>query len=133
MALKMEKIISTPEVGSEYSFSNQEAGNCENCGENFQKPLFTTIYSGEALKEYYACPRCLSKIINSDIVKMDKIKQPEIPKKEEAKPKTVEAEDAQDSIPGCKNTIGFLKRKPKDTPIPEECFICSKMIECMAY
>ena len=134
MSLEMENPVSTIEVGNEhYSPLNLEAGNCENCGENFQKPLFTTNYSEKDLKEYYACPRCLSKIMVVDIQKKDKIEQQENPKKEEVKPEPIKVEDKQESIPGCKNTIGFLKRKPKNTPIPEECFVCSKMIECMAY
>ena len=133
MALMMEKTVSTLEVGREqYSSSNSEK-SCDNCGTNFKKPLFATIYSGEALKEYYACPRCLSKIIDVNIQKKDKIKQLNFPKTEGAKPKTPKVENPKESIPGCKNTIGFLKRKPKDTPIPEECFICNKMIDCMAY
>lgn len=128
----MEKNMSSLKVGQkDYSPTNPKGISCENCGKKFEKPLFTTISSGQVLKEYYACPNCLSKIISVDVQKAKNIKQPEIFKEEEPKIEKVKAE--KETIPGCKNTIGFLKRRPKNTPIPEECFTCNKMIDCMAY
>ena len=126
--------MSSLKVGKEdYSPSNPEGISCDSCGEKFEKPLFTTLSSGQVLKEYYACPKCLSKIISVDVQKAKKIKQPEISKEEEPKIDNTKTEMEKETIPGCKNNIGFLKRRPKSTPIPEECFTCCKMIDCMAY
>ncbi len=126
--------MSSLKVGKEdYSPSNPEGISCDSCGEKFEKPLFTTLSSGQVLKEYYACPKCLSKIISVDVQKAKKIKQPEISREEEPKIDNTKTEKEKETIPGCKNNIGFLKRRPKSTPIPEECFTCCKMIDCMAY
>jgi len=130
----MERNMSSLKVGNEdYSPSNPEGISCDSCGEKFEKPLFTTLSSGQVLKEYYACPKCLSKIISVDVQKAKKIKQPEISKEEEPKIDNTKTEKEKETILGCKNNIGFLKRRPKSTPIPEECFTCCKMIDCMAY
>jgi DNA-directed RNA polymerase subunit RPC12/RpoP len=130
----MEKTMSSLIVGQKnYSPTNPEGISCENCGKKFEKPLFTTISSGQVLKEYYACPNCLSKIISVDVQKTKNINQPEIITEEETKIDNSKAEKEEETIPGCQNTIGFLKRRPKNTAIPEECFTCNKMIDCMAY
>ena len=117
----------------EYLPTNPEGISCDSCGVKFEKPLFTTMASGQVLKEYYACPKCLSKIISVDVQKpKEDIKSEEFVK-DEPKIENQKVEQNNGSIPGCKNTIGYLKRRPKNTPIPEECFTCSKMIDCMAY
>jgi hypothetical protein len=130
----MEQTMSTLKLGQEdYSPTNPEGISCDSCDEKFEKPLFTTISSGQVLKEYYACPKCLSKIITVEVQKPKKNKQPEVFEKEEPKLDNSKGEKDIETIPGCKNTIGFLKRRPKNTSIPEECFTCNKMIDCMAY
>lgn len=130
----MERNSSSLEIKNEnYPTSNPEGISCDNCGDRFEKPLFTTVSSGQVLKEYYACPKCLSKIISVDVQKPKKINQFEITKDEESKAEIKEEIKIEDKILGCKNTIGYLKRRPKNMPIPEECFICNKMIDCMAY
>jgi len=35
--------------------------------------------------------------------------------------------------PGCNHFLGYLKKIPKNTIIPDECFGCLKMIECLYY
>jgi hypothetical protein len=47
----------------------------------------------------------------------------EEPKRLEAKP--------EENV-SCQHFLGYLKRRPKDTPVPEDCLMCEKMIECMA-
>lgn len=32
----------------------------------------------------------------------------------------------------CLHHFGFLSKLPKNIPIPEECFFCSRVIECIA-
>ena len=130
----MERNSSSLEIKNEnYPTSNPEGISCDNCGDRFEKPLFTTVSSGQVLKEYYACPKCLSKIISVDVQKPKKVNQFETNRYEETKAEVKEEIKKEDKILGCKNTIGYLKRRTKNTPIPEECFICNKMIDCMAY
>ena len=121
--LKVEK--------EDYLPSNPNGISWETCGDKFKKPLFATISAGQVLKEYYACPRCLSKIVTVDVKEPKKEK--EILKEEATKEVINKIEERKEEIPGCKNTLGYLKKRPKNTPIPEECFTCNKMIDCMAY
>ena len=130
----MERNYSSLEIENEnYPTSNPEGISCDNCGVEFEKPLFTTVSSGQVLKEYYACPKCLSKIISVDVQKPKKVNHFEITKEEELKAEVKEDVKIEANILGCKNSIGYLRRRPKNTPIPEECFICNKIIGCMAY
>ncbi len=32
----------------------------------------------------------------------------------------------------CLHHFGYLSKLPKNTPIPEECFFCSRVVECIA-
>ena len=32
---------------------------------------------------------------------------------------------------GCPHYFGYLAQRPKDVPIPQECLICPKIVECM--
>jgi len=44
-----------------------------------------------------------------------------------------EVEDKMEEAVACAHHLGYLKRRPKNTPIPEECLTCTKMIDCMSY
>jgi hypothetical protein len=32
---------------------------------------------------------------------------------------------------GCPETFGYLAKRPKDAPIPQQCMLCPKIVECM--
>ncbi|WNZ28504.1 MAG: hypothetical protein IAX21_07515 [Candidatus Bathyarchaeota archaeon] len=32
----------------------------------------------------------------------------------------------------CPHSFGYLSKMPKGNPIPEECFLCPKVVECLA-
>jgi DNA-directed RNA polymerase subunit RPC12/RpoP len=127
----MEKSLSSLKVEDEnYSFrENQISFKCNECNGAFQKPILATVSSSGSVETYYACPRCLSKI--SDVkqhkcegsketsVSMDKIKKVAVAKHED---------DVK-----CTHFLGYLKKRSKDAPFPDECLTCDKMIECMAY
>jgi DNA-directed RNA polymerase subunit RPC12/RpoP len=129
--LKMERNITSFKYGIESSqFSTTQAiSRCSTCGEEFKTPLLAMVSSGFIVEEYYACPKCLSKVGN--------LEQPEnledddaVNKEEEALEMKIE-DDAEESV-ACMHHLGYLKRRPKNTPIPEECLTCSKMIDCMS-
>ena len=59
----------------------------------------------------------------------EKFEEPEKleePEKEPAKP----SESEEEAPPGCPHYVGYLSKRPRGTPIPEECLTCPKMIEC---
>lgn len=89
---------------------------CNECGKKFEEPTFTSISSQGIVQTYYACPRCLSKINEDEEIETEKneaLAAPEEPEK-------------------CQHFLGYLKERPKETAIPEDCLICERMIECMA-
>jgi len=122
---------------------------CNACGEPFESPLLAMVFNDSVVEEYYACPNCLSKVASIR-------HKPEVEAVEEAETvddvddvadgvESVEAEIADEIVEpgasvgevegggevGCLHELGYLKRRPKNTPIPEECLTCSKMIDCM--
>ncbi len=112
-----------------YSFGGSKAcSKCEACGEEFEKPVLATVSSGYVVKEYYACPRCLSKV--GEVESRESKEE----KKDQSLGKEVKIElDASEEGETCSHELGYLKKRPKNTPIPEECLTCNKMIECLAY
>jgi len=97
---------------------------CKECRATFTKPLATTLSSSDRVETYYGCPHCLAKVsevenhrdeqkpLNRAPLEENNLKQPE----EKAK---------------CTYSFGYLSKRSKDAPIPEECLTCSRMIECM--
>jgi len=108
---------------------------CEACGETFETPLLAMVFSESATEEYYACPKCLSKVASIP-------KEPEIKEaytvEDALEDEVAESATAEVAVEGnvegpgsCVHYLGYLKSRPKNTSIPEECLTCSKMIDCM--
>ncbi len=88
------------------------------CGKTFDKPTVLTDISTMPRENYYACPFCNSKIdILVENMKIVDIKATEYPK-------------VFDSPAKCARYFGFLNSIPKDAPIPDECLICPKVLQC---
>jgi DNA-directed RNA polymerase subunit RPC12/RpoP len=104
----------------------QAGFRCDKCGEQFQKPLFTSISSEGLVRTYYACPRCLSKVTEVEEKGTDE---------NEAQVQLEQAEGAQPKpeTEKCPHFLGYLKKRPKETAIPEGCLTCERIIECMAH
>ena len=122
--------LRSDDVGHSFEES-QACSKCEACGEEFEKPVLATVSSGNIVKEYYACPRCLSKV--GDVESLESIEE-----KAEIEDQPLEKEvkielDVSKEGATCSHELGYLKKRPKNTPIPEECLTCDKMIECLAY
>jgi DNA-directed RNA polymerase subunit RPC12/RpoP len=116
-----------PDEEEQHSEEDEDCFKCDECGETFQKPLWATDSSKGNVEEYYACPRCMTKVdyrkTQSNIAKESEVSVEE-PKKAPEKPKSDLA---------CSHSLGYLKKRPKDTPIPDECLTCSRMVECMLH
>jgi len=104
---------------------------CDVCGEEFKHPLLAELISSDHTEEYYACPRCLTKV--GEVERQEKMEADEADEGEEVEivevqeeSETVKPEDA----PACPYYLGYLKKRQKNSPIPENCFTCTKMIEC---
>ena len=33
----------------------------------------------------------------------------------------------------CPHSFGYLSKLPKSTPLPEECILCPKVVDCLAF
>jgi hypothetical protein len=134
-----------------------EGSTCGACGESFETPLLAMVFNESVVEEYYACPNCLSKVASirektvTDEAKVDEVAadadsvgdvdfgfEAEVAEAKDvdevAEPvATVEENVAVggEAVAGCLHEVGYLKKRGKNTPIPEECLTCSKMIDCM--
>jgi DNA-directed RNA polymerase subunit RPC12/RpoP len=108
-----------------------ENSRCDTCGEEFEQPLFAVVSSGYLIEEYYACPRCLSKVGGVERPKnVEAVKAEDDQSQETA----VEIEvDKMEETVACPHYLGYLKKRQKNSPIPEGCLTCNKIIECMSY
>ena len=123
--MKEKTDLQAQEKDDANQIDEQGCFKCDKCGEQFQKPLFTSISSEGLVQTYYACPRCLSKVPEAEEKEIDK---------HEAVIQAIQAEETQPKpqTEKCAHFLGYLKKKPKETSIPESCLTCEKIFECMA-
>jgi hypothetical protein len=104
--------------------------NCpnEDCGHVFRHPLIALqIQKGEET-EFYACPRCLSKIaVGQDPV------LPDLNGLEDGVTGESESEQVlpHEASSGCHHYLGYLGERDSRAVIPEECMICKDLMDCM--
>jgi len=70
--------------------------------------------------------------------KRQKIEEPQAEpagKKEEKatkeEPKIEPSAKKENGSSGCPQSFGYLANRPPETPIPQECLVCPKMVDCM--
>ena len=100
--------------------SHKEQLKCpyNGCGKAFDKPTVLTDSSTIPRENYYACPYCSSKIdIIAENMKIVRVKPTEYPK-------------VFNSPAKCAQYFGFLNSLPNEAPIPNECLICPKVLQC---
>ncbi|XHH09669.1 MAG: hypothetical protein ACFCUE_03315 [Candidatus Bathyarchaeia archaeon] len=108
---------------------------CIRCGKFFTKPIFAVNNSPGVAEAYYACPSCLSKVeIKKEDKKEEKTLETPAPQTQASEPQTEVKPDSQSPAPPsvCAHYTGYLKNRPKNTPVPEECFTCTLMLDCMS-
>lgn len=117
----MQKVLELPKLheGDRSFEGNSVDFTCNECGEAFQKPILATVSRNGRMQTYYACPRCMTRISKER-------KEITISNKD-VKKTSVKLENNAE----CKHFFGYLKKRPKDVPIPDECLTCEKMIKCM--
>ena len=98
--------------------------SCDECGEHYQKPILATVSANGNVQTYYACPHCLAKIDEAKTQKKEESKK--------VSAKAYRRPDAKaETGTKCQHHFGYLKKRPKNTPIPDECLTCDRMIECL--
>ncbi len=105
---------------------------CTRCGKHFIKPIFAVNNSPGVAEGYYACPSCLTKIeIKKEEKKEEKTKETNA-EITPSKPETTPVNATPTTPTLCAHYAGYLKKRPKNTPVPEECFTCTIMLDCMS-
>jgi hypothetical protein len=118
-----------------YRCPNQE------CRKIFEKPVKLNDLSQNPPRVYSACPHCgfnLETASPSAVGKKTKMpfKIPQSPKEStemSEKPAAKGIQKLQARPPKCSHFLGYLRKIPKNTTIPDQCFSCHQMVECLSY
>lgn len=123
--LNMQKNPTSAKDGEEQCFPEASSGvsTCIECREVFEKPVLATVSSNGYSKTYYACPRCLAKVGDTEPMEDEEGEELHTEVKNET--------EGGEGVTRCEHFLGFLKNRPRDMAIPDECFTCNKMIECL--
>jgi len=125
----MEKSTISLKINNLNHRENAFSFKCEECNGTFPKPILATVSSHGSVQTYQACPRCLSKVSNIQSYNKEKNVESSILAKNVKK--TIEAKHEKSIT--CKHFLGYLKKRSKGMPIPDECLTCDKMIECLVH
>ena len=111
---------------------------CPHCG--FDLETASPFAVGKKTKRTLKTPRSPEESV--DTVKPSKpetpvesteISEKPIVAKDVQKLPTASSKSLQARPPGCPHFFGYLKKIPKNTPMPDECLTCLKMVECISY
>ena len=102
--------------------------SCPNpkCQKKFDGPIIAHDNSKIPAQVYYACPYCLFKL---DPTTIQVLKKEEISADEKIETK-MRVIPEREIPPGCPQYLGYLSVRTKDANIPQECFICPKILDC---
>ena len=93
----------------------------EQCGKPFDKPLVLTTTANIVRETYYACPHCQSKLdVSVDVSNAGRISVAAASTPAIVVPET------------CKHHFGFLRLLAEGSEIPDDCAVCSKVMQCFA-
>jgi len=112
--------------------SNESGINvCPNpkCHRKIEEPIFLKSSSTISGEHYYACPHCFIKL-DVNVENAQLLKEEE-KKKEKEKPPVKPLEKEGKGPSECLHHLGYLANRPKNVPIPQECLICPKTVECI--
>ena len=91
------------------------------CEKTFEKPTVLTEGPGFPRESYFACPFCMSKIdIVTDNMRVVDVRAAEYPSK------------VFESPAKCAHFSSAFSARPGDAPLPDECLVCPKVLQCDA-
>ena len=101
------------------------------CGKPITEPLrMVDLSNGSKEKVLYVCPYCMSRL--EAVAGQESSPKSSAEKSDAAVEKPNEASETGQSGPqGCLHFLGYLKGRPRDTPIPDECLTCPEAVKCM--
>lgn len=129
----LSRLISMPQSSGEV----HEVGcSCESCGREYASPVELADFCKKPMQTYRACPFCFTKVEEPDEPKLPrktsvlKLKEPlPIEDSRDISSDTQADESPQDVE--CAHHFGYLKKRPKNTAIPDDCLTCPQMIKCI--
>jgi len=135
--------------------NESEVVACPNpkCGREIEEPILLNCLSTSPEEQYYACPYCFTKLdVDAEgtqpqkeeeeptieplekkqpIIRPREKEQPAIEPVEEEEPMVKPPQKEEKAPSGCTHQFGYLAKRPKNDPIPQECLTCSKIVDCM--
>jgi len=98
------------------------------CHREIEEPILLNCLSTASKEKYYACPYCFMKLdVNAENPQPQKKEKSQEQKEPSVKPPKKEAKE----LSQCPHDFGYLAKRPKNSPIPQECLVCSKTVECI--
>ncbi len=98
------------------------------CHSKIEEPVLLNNWATAAEEQYYACPHCFVKL---DMGPANATRKKEEEKKEIEKPPIKPQEKGEKDPSACPHHFGYLANRPENAPVPQECLICSKVVNCM--
>jgi hypothetical protein len=89
------------------------------------------MFQKSETEEYYACPKCLSKVADLQVIPESKKAETLEDSSSKNEKTSIPIESKIEKPDKCAHQLGYLKNRGKNEPIPEECLTCGKMIECI--
>ncbi len=96
------------------------------CHKKIEEAILLNNLSTTSAEQYYACPHCFIKL---DVISARPQKQEEEKKKKEMPLLEVPRKEEKNPL-RCAGYLGYLACLPKNKPIPKECLICPKVLDC---
>lgn len=100
----------------------------EQCGKTISKPLKVDDLSKKPKETFYVCPYCMSRLD----VKTLELRGPPKPVSIKEPVSVEKGRIVKETSPKkCPQFLGYLKKRPKNAPIPDECLTCPEAIKCL--
>jgi len=128
------------------------------CHREIEEPILLNNLSTTPAEQYYACPHCFIKLDanaeNDEDITQESMSEPSLnpvlekvldaistqpqkeekekeKKKKEEEPPVKPPKKEEEGPSECPHNFGYLANRPKNAPIPQECLICPKIVDCM--
>jgi len=118
----MQSEADTPSFNDGDQTTEGRGLTCGECGKAYEKPILAKVISAGQTQEYYACPRCMTKV-------QETAKTIQEPQQPTARARATTAQ--KEAVAGCAHYFGYLRKREKDKSFPDECLSCTKMVDCL--